>query len=153
MLRHDAGKWKLPSLGPDGYVKLDELLTNVQYLKSFTYDDVEDVVRSCEKQRVSMETRGDVLYIRANQGHTMNRIDDAALLTKVVSPEQVPICIHATYKQCRAPIERDGLSVMKRNYIHFAIGLPGEGGVISRMRSSSKVICKLFHRESDRRWH
>ena len=44
MLRHDAGKWKLPSLGPDGYVKLDELLTNVQYLKSFTYDDVEDVV-------------------------------------------------------------------------------------------------------------
>ena len=44
VLRHDAGKWKLPSLGPDGYVKLDELLTNVQYLKSFTYDDVEDVV-------------------------------------------------------------------------------------------------------------
>ena len=143
VLRHDAGKWKLASLGADGYVKLDELLVVVPYLRTFTYENVEEVVRSCEKQRFSMETRGDVMYIRANQGHTMKRIDDAALLTKVMSPEDVPVCIHGTYKKCRAPIERDGLSVMKRNHIHFAVGLPGEGGVISGMRSSSEVICKV----------
>merc|ERR1712216_286593 len=112
-------------------------------MKSYTQEDVEDVVRSCEKQRFSMETRDNVMYIRANQGHTMERVDDAALLTKVLRPEDAPVCIHGTYKKCRVPIESDGLSAMKRNHIHFAVGLPGDGGVISGMRSTCEVICKL----------
>ena len=73
----------------------------------------------------------------------MNRVEDAALLERVESPEEVPVCIHGTYRKCRAAIERDGLSVMKRNHIHFAVGLPGEGGVISGMRRDSEVICEL----------
>jgi len=130
-------------MGPDGFVMLDELLANVPYLEPFTQGAVEECVRLCEKQRFSIESRGGVKYIRANQGHTMNRVEDAALLERVESPEEVPVCIHGTYRKCRAPIERDGLSAMKRNHIHFAVGLPGEGGVISGMRSSSEVICKL----------
>ena len=49
VLRHDAGRWNL-SLGADGFVSLEEMLTNVPYMKGYTADDVEDVVRSCEKQ-------------------------------------------------------------------------------------------------------
>ena len=76
----------------------------------------------------------------------MNRVEDAALLERVESPEEVPVCI--TYRKHRAPIERDGLSAMKAlkystEYIRFAVVLPGQGGVISGMRSSSEVICKV----------
>ena len=143
VLRHDAGKWTLSSMGPDGFVMLDELLMSVPYLQGFTQGAVEECVRLCEKKRFSMESRGGVKYIRANQGHTMNHVQDAALLQRVESPEEVPVCIHGTYRKCRAAIERDGLSVMKRNHIHFAVGLPGEGGVISGMRRDSEVICEL----------
>ena len=53
VLRHDAGKWTLPSMGPDGFVMLDELLANVPYLEPFTQGAVEECVRLCEKQRFS----------------------------------------------------------------------------------------------------
>eukprot|EP00466_Bigelowiella_natans_P019554 jgi/Bigna1/144451/aug1.87_g19159 len=36
-------------------------------------------------------------YIRANQGHSIKTLDDAAMMTEITSADQVEACIHGTY--------------------------------------------------------
>ena len=103
-----------------------------------------------------------VLCIRANQGHTMKCIDEEQLLTPILSDElgdninKMEI-IHGTYRKAWSEhIQKEGLSRMKRNHIHFAAGLPsgfrlggndyqsqtGENAVkvISGMRNSCDIL-------------
>lgn len=99
MLRHSARKERLP-IGPDAYVRLDLLLALPQFavrlanslspfphslmmmmmlifcgvLQNFTVEDVKRVVSSSDKQRFNLEERADGLYIRANQGHSIDGV-------------------------------------------------------------------------------
>lgn len=69
-----------------------------------------------------------VLYIRANQGHSLKGLQADQLLSPLTS-EQLSnpslFIIHGTtQKAWEEHIKYEGLSRMKRNHIHFATGLP-----------------------------
>lgn len=138
VLRHNALKMGL-HMGSDGCVSVDELLSTPMF-RGFTVDHVRSVVDSNDKKRFELTERDERLLIRAVQGHTIAAISDAELLTEIVNPDEVPVCIHGTYKACLPFILEGGLSRMKRNHIHMAAGLPGQGEVISGMRKSCEVI-------------
>lgn len=131
---------------PDGYVRLGELLQHRSLRgKQATVSEVEQIVATSDKQRFALMTDSETgeRWVRANQGHTMKLVSDEALLTEVTDPADAPVCVHGTYRRCLAPILAEGLSRMRRNHVHFAVGLPDEDGgkgVVSGMRSSCEVV-------------
>jgi len=150
VLRHSA-----PSIGikisPDGYVRLDDLLSSEHprlSSKSWTEENVRRVVAENDKQRFRLERRtvgeiDDVLCIRANQGHSIPSIVCEDLLDPI-TPEnlkKIETIVHGTYwDPWQTSIKHVGLSRMKRNHIHFATGLPRDGKrVISGMRSTCQI--------------
>jgi 2'-phosphotransferase len=138
VLRHNAIKMGF-RMGSDGYVSVDELLSN-QMFRGYTIKDIMRVVDNNDKKRFEVSEQHGRLMIRAVQGHTISSISDAELLTEIVDASEVPVCIHGTYKHCLPLILDGGLNRMKRNHIHMAAGMPGEGEVISGMRKSCEVI-------------
>ena len=54
-----------------------------------------------------------------------------------------PVVVHGTNPKAWASIKVTGLNRMGRQHVHFAKGLPGEGGVISGMRKGSEVMVHL----------
>lgn len=103
-------------------------------------DQIREVVDTNDKQRftiTSLETPdGPKDFIRANQGHSIKTIK--VEMTPITSAKEYPTIVHGTNAKAWALIAKDknGLSRMKRNHIHFATGLIGEEGVISGMRYS-----------------
>ncbi|KAI3449117.1 hypothetical protein Pfo_005782 [Paulownia fortunei] len=104
ILRHMASELKL-DMRSDGYVKVQDLLklnlktfANIP-LRSHTIDDVREAVRKDNKQRFSLLEENGELLIRANQGHTIVTIETESLLKPILSPEEVPVCVHGTYKK------------------------------------------------------
>ena len=136
-LRHDAVKMGL-NIGSDGRVALTELLNNRAF-RGYSVADVEKVVEENNKKRFEISVVDGVQTIRAAQGHTLKCIDDEELLTEVLDPSEIPVCVHGTYHQAMPMILASGLNRMKRNHIHMAVGVPGDDFVISGMRSSCQV--------------
>lgn len=67
-------------------------------------------------------------------------MEDIDLDLEDITPESfVPHVVHGTYHRHWDSIRLHGLSRMNRMHIHFAPGLPGEGGVVSGMRSSCQI--------------
>eukprot|EP01051_Picozoa_sp_SAG22_P032139 SAG22_NODE_13398_length_408_cov_0.831715_1_plen_114_part_01 len=95
LLRHGAEKAGL-EMGADGYVPLADVLALPQ-LSRWSAEDVREVVRTNDKQRFALERQGGVEVIRANQGHTLRTVEDEALLTEIVDPAELPVCVHGTY--------------------------------------------------------
>ena len=160
-LRHAAPELGL-TMAPDGFVPLNELLQSKHPkmrqgsgASGWTIEDVRTVVKNCEKQRFKLEERpasddsneystsadsNPILFIRANQGHSIKGIDPTLLLRRLRSEELSTMTIvHGTYPEPWESIRRQGLKRMNRNHIHFASGLPGANGVISGMRKSSGI--------------
>jgi len=78
--------------------------------------------RSNSPQRTSVTINNPqkmVVFIRANQGHSMDVITDESLLSRINFP--LPVCIHGTYWQFLEPILKEGLSKRNRNHIHFSM--------------------------------
>jgi RNA:NAD 2'-phosphotransferase (TPT1/KptA family)/inhibitor of KinA sporulation pathway (predicted exonuclease) len=145
LLRHGGAKAGL-HMRADGYVRLDELVANKQLSRwKPTSVDILALVSKDSKQRFGLWQDMDTgeQWIRANQGHTLAAVADDALLEPITDPATVPVCVHGTYMACLPAIERDGLSRMARNHIHFSVGLPEAGGVISGMRASAEVVIWL----------
>eukprot|EP00937_MAST-01D_sp_MAST-1D-sp2_P007489 g7489.t1 len=150
-LRHGADELRLP-MAPDGFVAVDALLAALargsRALTGVSLADVERIVTECPKQRFALSRTGagaggGALRIRANQGHTLRRVHDEALLTRVRGAAEAPVCVHGTYERAwRGPtgIATAGLSRMARNHVHFATGLPGEDGVRSGMRGDVQLL-------------
>eukprot|EP01071_Lankesteria_metandrocarpae_P006201 Lankesteria_metandrocarpae@DN4273_c1_g1_i1.p1 len=86
---------------------------------------------------------GIVLYIRANQGHSINIVEQHAIGQIIKSPGEVPVCLHGTFYRCWGSISKTGLRRMQRNAIHFAAGLPGDEDVLSGMRKTAEIIIYL----------
>lgn len=150
-LRHGAPELGL-EMSPDGYVRLSDLLKcpTPKFNGKWTEKDVRAVVETNDKQRFKLETRtvgeeqSEVLFIRANQGHSIPGIDPHQLLTPVPPEELSSLTIvHGTFlDKWKKHIQKQGLSRMSRNHIHFASGLPKDKQVISGMRKSCDVyIC------------
>lgn len=139
VLRHDAIKMGL-AMGKDGGVSVNDLLAH-QLFRAYTAVDIEAVVAENDKKRFQLgEGRRGQMMIRAAQGHTIDIVDDSALLTEILDASEVPVCIHGTYHAFLPSILEHGLSRMKRNHIHMATGMPNGDEVISGMRSSCQVV-------------
>ncbi len=159
-----ALSWALRHAGPDigltmipaGWVPVQEIIESKHpRLKGTTLEALEEVVTTNDKQRFALSMRpgsdfgGDslgenskeILCVRANQGHSIKTIDPDLLLTKLSSEEvkNLACIVHGTNSEAWKCIADQGLSKMNRTHIHFATGLPEDGGVISGMRKSASV--------------
>uniref|UniRef100_A0A2N9ITK0 2'-phosphotransferase n=1 Tax=Fagus sylvatica TaxID=28930 RepID=A0A2N9ITK0_FAGSY len=153
VLRHMATELKLNMRG-DGYVKVQDLLklnlktfANIP-LKSHTIDDIREAVRKDNKQRFGLLEENGELLIRANQGHTITAVESESLLKPILSPEEVPVCVHGTYSKNLESILEFGLKRMKRLHVHFSCGLPTDGEVISGMRRDVNALIFLDVRKA-----
>ncbi|POM72976.1 TKL protein kinase [Phytophthora palmivora] len=139
-LRHGAEELQL-DMRPSGFVPLDQLLA-LPLFQSFTEQQVEEVVRTNAKKRFSMTTdeTGTTKFIRANQGHTLQLVQDEELLTPLEDPHAIDKCVHGTYLQFWESIYNTGLSKMQRNHIHFAEREVMDDEVVSGMRSNCNLL-------------
>jgi len=140
LLRHGAVKEDL-IVRRDGFIFLDEVLVHKKIRKyNANISDIKNIVKTSDKQRFAMgvDNEGD-MWIRANQGHSFP-VPDLQLKT-INNILDLPngIAVHGTYKKAWEIIKSKGLSKMKREHIHMAIGLPDEG-VISGMRKTVQVL-------------
>ncbi|CAA2974516.1 tRNA 2 -phosphotransferase 1-like [Olea europaea subsp. europaea] len=148
ILRHMASELKL-DMRNDGYVKVQDLLKlNLKTLAniplcSHTVDEVREAVRKDNKQRFSLLEENGELFIRANQGHTIATVETESLLKPILSPEEVPVCVHGTYRKNLESILKHGLKRMQRLHVHFSCGLPTDGKVISGMRRDVNLLIFL----------
>jgi len=151
LLRHTATKYKL-EMRPDGYVAVDDVLVCPPIAKlECTKEEVTAVVRDSDKQRFSLEEMEGRMWIRANQGHSIKEVEDEQLLRRLqLSDTDLPNqVVHGTYKRHWKSIETEGLLVggrlgkKFRNHVHFAVGLPKDGGVVSGMRTTCDVAIYL----------
>ena len=141
ILRHRATKLGI-DVGDDGYMKLDDVLDSDPMLHDLSVDDVRKIVDNNDKKRFTLLERDGIMYIRANQGHTMKQTIKSESLLAPVTDDNI-VAIHGTYYKNLPYIRKDGLSRMKRNHIHFSKGLPGSSKVISGMRYNVEVLIYL----------
>ncbi|PNT07569.1 hypothetical protein POPTR_013G094500v4 [Populus trichocarpa] len=153
ILRHKASELNL-NMRSDGFVKVEDLLklnmktfANVP-LRSHTDDDVKEAVRKDNKQRLSLLEEGGELLIRANQGHSIKTVESESLLKAILSPEEITVCVHGTYKKNLDSILESGLKRMQRLHVHFSSGLPTDVEVISGMRRDVNVLIFLDVRKA-----
>lgn len=137
ILRHGAFKMNL-HMDKYGFVHVNEILTCFGYRNVFK-EDIIRIVETNEKQRFHLKRdKFGNLMIGANQGHTIKC--EKLKLQPITDAEAYPYVVHGTTYNAWDKIKRNGLKTMGRNHIHFASGEPGEKGVVSGMRSSSKVL-------------
>ncbi|KAL3660505.1 tRNA 2'-phosphotransferase 1 [Phytophthora oleae] len=139
-LRHGAEELQL-DMRPSGFVPLSQLLA-LPLFQTFTEQQVEEVVRTNAKKRFSMTTdeSGAVKFIRANQGHTLQLVQDEELLTPLEDPSAIDKCVHGTYLKLWKSIYATGLSKMQRNHIHFTEKEVADDEVVSGMRSNCNLL-------------
>ncbi|EGC37728.1 hypothetical protein DICPUDRAFT_46322 [Dictyostelium purpureum] len=141
ILRHSAVKEGL-NISKDGYVSVDELLKH-KLFSQYTFKDIQEVVDTNDKKRYNLKKgegeNSEKYFICANQGHSISDVDEVDL-KRIESVDEVESVVHGTYKKHLKSILENGLQKMERNHIHFAVGLPGEGQVISGMRGSCDMV-------------
>ena len=134
LLRHAAEKEGL-TMDEGGFVEVGELLRH-KSCRGFTLQDLQAIVAQCPKQRFFLETRGDMFYVRANQGHSLH----VNVEMEVIEDGTGVVAVHGTYFKVWDSIKRTGLSRMGRQHIHLSAGEPGASGVISGMRASAQLM-------------
>ncbi|XP_042441912.1 tRNA 2'-phosphotransferase 1-like [Zingiber officinale] len=148
ILRHMASELSL-DIRSDGYVRVADLLKlNLSTfakvpLRSHSVDEIREAVKRDNKQRFSLLEEDGELLIRANQGHSIGTISSESLLKLILSADQVPVCVHGTYRRNLESILQSGLKRMTRLHVHFSSGLPSDGEVISGMRRDVNVLIHL----------
>lgn len=121
---------------------MNELLN--KSLQHYTIDDIKRVVATNNKQRFTLETTNGVLEIKANQGHSISKINELKL--KVLDNVEFDI-IHGTYFKYWIKIKVEGLSRMRRNHIHFAKGLTFINGL--RQNAELFIYIDYFKAKED----
>jgi len=141
LLRHGAQKEGL-EMDSYGYCKVEDVLAH-RSVKRFkaTEKDILRIVETNDKKRYSTKTENGVLYIKANQGHSIE-VENLEL-EEVTDPSQFKVVVHGTFLDKWPLIKATGLKTMGRTHIHFAIGEYGSAQVISGMRKSAEVMIYL----------
>ena len=124
MLRHGASLAGL-HIRPDGFIKVNDLLSHKDF-RSFSVDSLQTIVVTDDKNRYKLIKDSGEFYIRANQGHSVEGIQDDLMLTPITTPLQT--CFHATYQKYIEAIKATGLSVMNRKHIHMSTSLDSKSG-------------------------
>lgn len=117
-------------LREDGWVPVSKMLT----IMHCSRDHLLMATIENNKNRFSIgrgKTSGKE-FVRANQGHSIPVHLDMKMIV-----DRSTVCIHGTSKKAWIAIEKNGLSIMNRQHIHMASGMPGQ--VVSGMRNTSKV--------------
>jgi len=131
VLRHTSTSLGL-QLRPDGFALVAELIALPPLLDvGATLNDVQQVVaweaRSSKKQRFSMRTGSRGPEIRANQGHSVQGVDDRQLACPI-APNKLPaLVLHGTYLGQLNQILVEGLRPMGRQHIHLFVEEMGVG--------------------------
>jgi 2'-phosphotransferase len=132
LLRHGARREGFVFL-KGGYIAVEDILNHKKFRNLCDERDIRRIVACDSKRRYSLTQNNGKLYIRANQGHSIEIEDDGSLLTLIESlPKMV---IHGTSADKWALIKTHGLSRMNRNHIHFCESTES----ISGFRKSSTV--------------
>ncbi|MCD1261482.1 RNA 2'-phosphotransferase [Paenibacillus athensensis] len=130
MLRHTPELFGLKLEAADGSCPVEELLAGLHRQRRWaavTLNDVEEVVRTCPKQRFALEDG----RIRARYGHSSERV--------AYTPGTPPaVLYHGTNTGAVAIIEREGLKPMGRQYVHLSEGL--DFAVLAGERRGELVI-------------
>merc|ERR1711871_409238 len=116
---------------------MKSILRLPRFLK-YVIADVERAVHTNTKKRLSLTSFDGDVYIRANQGHTVEGINPDDLLTRILNAEEIPICIHGTYRAPLPLIMKSGLQRMGRNHIHLTNGRVED--VVSGVRKNVEVL-------------
>ena len=112
VLRHQPEKANL-TLEPGGWVLIDDLLAGAANTGfRFTREELEPVVRACDKQRFALDETG--TKIRASQGHS-TEVD--LQLEQAEPPAEL---YHGTAERNLAGVMRDGLLKMARHHVHLS---------------------------------
>merc|ERR1712043_118088 len=76
---------------------------NTKWLRDLqrTLEDVQNVVKSSDKQRFDIKTENGDHLIRAVQGHSIKAVQDDSLLRRLhVDDSDFPaVCVHGTYRR------------------------------------------------------
>ena len=112
VLRHQPETANL-TLETDGWVLIDDLLAGAATAGlRFTREELEAVVKACDKQRFAIDQTG--AKIRANQGHS-------AEVELQFQPAEPPAeLFHGTAERNLAAVLRDGLFKMARHHVHLS---------------------------------
>lgn len=129
------------TLDEHGWAKVDELLKGINRTQPLTMEELEEIVRTDDKQRYSFNE--DRTLIRANQGHS---IPVDVELEELVPPE---VLYHGTGAKYAASIDRQGLIPKSRLYVHLSADR--ETAVKVGKRHGSPVVYEvaagLMHRD------
>ncbi|XP_056646483.1 tRNA 2'-phosphotransferase 1 [Diorhabda sublineata] len=137
LLRHGAVKEGL-NIKSDGFISVVQLLEHKNLNGKYNLVDIERVVETDSKKRFSLRNNKGVLEICANQGHSINIVDDLNL--SIIDYKEDVNIIHGTYYRYWKFIKKQGLNRMKRNHIHFALGLPYDVTVTSGIRKDTEIF-------------
>lgn len=111
-LRHAPERLGL-TLGPGGWVPIPDLLAGAASAHfPITREEVDEVVRRCDKQRFTVDETGTL--IRANQGHT------AAVDLDLEAADPPAELYHGTAGRSLPAILREGLRKMARHHVHLS---------------------------------
>lgn len=127
ILRHSAKSREL-NIDNGGWIKLNDILKCSEF-KNITIEDIMYIVDNNDKKRFSIEYRNSIIYIKANQGHSIKSINDDLLLNEIIDPNYIKFAIHSTFKKSIKLIKENGLSKMNRNHIHMAKSKDVKSGV------------------------
>jgi len=127
VLRHSAIEYGI-HIRPDGFSRVDEVVT-AKWLQELacTAAEAEEVVKNTEKKRIELREEGGEIWIRAQQEHSLDIVDDSLVLTQLEAGQRgVPrICMHGTYYRHFDSIMAEGLvpggrrGTDSRRHIHF----------------------------------
>ena len=109
VLRHQPQAIGL-RLDPEGWALVDELIARAK--RGLTRQLIEEVVENNDKQRFALS--GDGLYIRANQGHSI----DVDLGLEAIEPPET--LFHGTATRFLSSIMIQGLRPQNRQYVHLS---------------------------------
>lgn len=145
ILRHTASSLGL-NMRSDGFCYVQDVL-DIKEIRDYHCDleTLQAIVASNEKARFEIREVTGEWMIRAVQGHSIKSVldDDAMQKLSANDPNLPQLCVHGTYRRFVDSIKAQGLlpggGASNRNHVHFAPYEPGDGRVISGMRSSCEV--------------
>ena len=125
------------TLDEHGWANVDELIDGVSKTHPLTFDELEKIVQTDEKQRYSFNE--DKTLIRANQGHSI-AVD--VELEKVIPPE---ILYHGTGVKFMEAIDKIGLIPKSRIYVHLSENI--DTAIKVGKRHGTPVVYKINSRQ------
>lgn len=128
LLRHHPEEIDL-NMDNQGWVLVDELIEKVNNNTDFNVDldMLKSEVKLNSKQRFALEDREGILYIRANQGHSIKKLD---MQYESIKPPKV--LYHGTGAKYINSILKNGLISKNRQYVHLSKDIKTAKSVGSR---------------------